>query len=295
MQQDNDDSVPYIDILSPNFYDRLETTISATREYTKEEIISNFICDLFMHHGHAVVGVGQSVYSIIPGLYDLVTNPPSLLQFTMGILESPEAIRHWYHNYKGAHPYDQTRMSFKLFADIAQFWYGGEITKLGLEATKVSKLGNIAKLALTATKENRYAKWASRLAKSQQILLKEALKIPINYYAKLQKSRALKNVVKRIPKVIHEGQQGKHILGHNNFIPGKSILEANAKKLLNGLHSKKYKIIEIINEHQVIVDFAETIGIAYHKDGKIFGPTKYGKIHYGKNGAHIVPSKFIKK
>ena len=296
MQQDNDSSVPQIDILSSNFYDRLETTISATREYTKEEIITNSICDQFMHHGYAAVGLVESGYGTVTGLYDLVTNPPSLSQFAMGILESPEAIRHWYHNYKGAHPYDQTRMSFKLFGDIAQFWYGGEVAKLGLEATKASKLGNISKLALAAVKEKRFAKWASNLAKSQQILLKEALKVPIEYYAKLLKYRALKTVVKRIPKVIYEDAQARHIINNSKFRSGRSILKANPKELLSGIKSGKYKVIRIINEDKVIVDFGHEIGLNYHKK-QLVGPTKYGRIDFGKKGAHIIPAnpeQFIK-
>lgn len=38
------------------------------------------------------------------------------------------------------------------------------------------------------------------------------------------------------------------------------------------------------------VDFGESIGIWKSVDGKIQIPTTRGTIHYGKKGAHIVPS-----
>ncbi|MCP3659278.1 MAG: hypothetical protein GY830_02750 [Bacteroidetes bacterium] len=39
-----------------------------------------------------------------------------------------------------------------------------------------------------------------------------------------------------------------------------------------------------------MVDFGETIGVSYYEDGRLFGATKYGKIHYGKNGATAISS-----
>ncbi|WP_391529712.1 polymorphic toxin type 50 domain-containing protein [Photorhabdus akhurstii] len=89
-----------------------------------------------------------------------------------------------------------------------------------------------------------------------------------------------------LSKEIHLGQQGKHIIGHNNYIPGRSPLAegVDPQKLLNGVHSGEYPIIRMTPRNQPIVNFGKPIG---KYEGQ---PTNYGIIHYGKNGAHIVPA-----
>ncbi|WP_238409181.1 polymorphic toxin type 50 domain-containing protein, partial [Photorhabdus laumondii] len=56
------------------------------------------------------------------------------------------------------------------------------------------------------------------------------------------------------------------------------------QKLLNGVHSGEYPIIRMTPRNQPIVNFGKPIG---KYEGQ---PTNYGIIHYGKNGAHIVPA-----
>lgn len=58
-----------------------------------------------------------------------------------------------------------------------------------------------------------------------------------------------------ISKVIHEGKQGKHLVGHNNYVEGKSILTENAQELLNDFHAGKISSSEVINEVKTRVDF----------------------------------------
>ncbi|QNT77392.1 polymorphic toxin type 50 domain-containing protein [Entomobacter blattae] len=90
-----------------------------------------------------------------------------------------------------------------------------------------------------------------------------------------------------ISKNIDEGRQGKHVPGHNNNInPNKSDLlkEIDPQELLDGVHSGKYTIKGYDQRNgNPIVDFGKPIG---EVKGKI---TNLGKIHSGKNGAHIVP------
>jgi len=44
---------------------------------------------------------------------------------------------------------------------------------------------------------------------------------------------------------IHAGQQGKHVLGHNNFIPGRSYFNegVDPQKLLNGVHAGEFPVV----------------------------------------------------
>ena len=93
-----------------------------------------------------------------------------------------------------------------------------------------------------------------------------------------------------IPENIHEGQQGKHIEGHNNYQEGKSILETDAQSLLNDFHAGNVESSTILNSNKVTVNFGKIIGKHIGLDGKST-PTSVGIIHHGKKGAHIVPSR----
>lgn len=90
-----------------------------------------------------------------------------------------------------------------------------------------------------------------------------------------------------LPKHIHADAQGKHVPGHRNYNPNndRSVLHESAEQLLSGVHSGQYKILRMAGS-KPIVDFGRPIG----KYGKNGPTTQYGIIHYGKNGAHIVPA-----
>jgi hypothetical protein len=99
---------------------------------------------------------------------------------------------------------------------------------------------------------------------------------------------ATKKSTDGISKIIDVGKQGKHIVGHNNYQPGKSILTENPQKLLDSFHSGSANSTQVINTVKTRVDFGKVIG-DYVKDGKVT-PTTNGIIHNAKNGVHIVPS-----
>ena len=97
---------------------------------------------------------------------------------------------------------------------------------------------------------------------------------------------------KSFPKTIHIGKQGKHILGHNNYQKGKSILNistSDAQKLINQYSGKGRKIgtsRERVNLKKVIGKYVDP------KTGKSYDTT-VGTIHYSKSGTHLVPEKPI--
>ncbi|WP_375068695.1 polymorphic toxin type 50 domain-containing protein [Pseudomonas sp. AMR01] len=86
---------------------------------------------------------------------------------------------------------------------------------------------------------------------------------------------------------MHAGQQGKHFRGHNNFEEGRSCFNngVDPAKILGGVHSGKYPIVGAGACDNPVVDFGRPIGI----DGRTGQPVIKGQVHYGKNGAHIVP------
>ena len=96
---------------------------------------------------------------------------------------------------------------------------------------------------------------------------------------------------------IHKGKQEKHIKGKKNFEPGKSIFEHNDPERLvrdyagtgikDPLHSK---ISPGSAGYKEIVDFGEKIGMSVNEFTGLETPTNWGKIHYAKDGVHIVPT-----
>ena len=97
------------------------------------------------------------------------------------------------------------------------------------------------------------------------------------------------------PLGIEEGKQGKHLKGHNNYRHGKSYLTITmdeAQALVDKYagtgdlqrDSKgKWKHTEVIRGNNSVIGYA--ISIVDSKEHK----TKVFKIHYSKNGTHIVP------
>ena len=92
---------------------------------------------------------------------------------------------------------------------------------------------------------------------------------------------------------IHEGKQGKHILGHNNYIPGRSYLTVSiqeAQELVN-----KYAGMGEIQRDRKgkwtkkeLAQANTVIGKAIKNN--IETETSRFIIHYSKNGTHIVPT-----
>ena len=94
------------------------------------------------------------------------------------------------------------------------------------------------------------------------------------------------------PKRLHLGKQGKHIVGHNNYQKGKSILKISideAQDLINKYSGRGQKIgvnRERINFEKIIGDYIDP------QTGKSY-KTTVGTIHYSKTGTHIVPEQPI--
>ncbi|MNW40112.1 Phage minor capsid protein 2 [compost metagenome] len=97
-------------------------------------------------------------------------------------------------------------------------------------------------------------------------------------------------------KTLHMGHQGKHIKGHNNYIDGKSYLTIPAEEAQELV--KRYAGTGTLNmtkkgewKNQELIDSDTIVGKAIDQfTGEEF-ETKSFKIHYGKKGVHIVPTK----
>jgi len=97
-----------------------------------------------------------------------------------------------------------------------------------------------------------------------------------------------KTGVEGVSEIIDIGKQGKHIVGHNNYTVGRSVLTEDAQGLLDAFHSGNVTSSQTINAVKTRVDFGRVIG-DFVKDG-VPAPTTNGIIINAKNGVHIVPS-----
>ena len=99
--------------------------------------------------------------------------------------------------------------------------------------------------------------------------------------------------MKKHKLAINWDKQGRHIKGHKNYIPGRSILTADPELLLqlyadegNGLTTYTG-----VAKNRERFDHTEVIGIYKSEDGAYRLPTTRGIIHYSKTGAHVIPSR----
>lgn len=97
-----------------------------------------------------------------------------------------------------------------------------------------------------------------------------------------------------LPKTIHEGRQGKHIPGHNNYIEGRSVLIASqnaAQKIVNKYagHGELLRNRKGTWDDTELFQADRIIGKTIDRNGQ-WKFTDRGVIHYSNAGTHIVPT-----
>lgn len=112
----------------------------------------------------------------------------------------------------------------------------------------------------------------------------------------LKRLAVREEVLKNAKLVILSDSQGKHILGHRNYEPSRnrsifthSDPETFLKKYAGTGTSVTPKCQPGSHNYKEIINFEEIIGYDVRPRTGEKIPTTWGKIHYGKKGAHIVP------
>jgi hypothetical protein len=92
---------------------------------------------------------------------------------------------------------------------------------------------------------------------------------------------------------INAGKQGKHIPGHNNFIPGRSELTADPNVLVQraGTGTPVNSVPRGQPGFKERVDFGEIIGNYVDPQSGASFPTTKGIITYANDGVHIIPAR----
>lgn len=138
------------------------------------------------------------------------------------------------------------------------------------------------------------------LKKANQLLTFEALATSernrkVITLEAFRRAQARRSVLANGNLKIQWDKQGKHLEGHRNFVPtdNRSILiHSDPQRLANQFCGKGMKIgpgKPGMPGYQEIVNFEEFIGYAVHSETGERTATSWGKIHYAKDGVHIVP------
>ena len=112
-----------------------------------------------------------------------------------------------------------------------------------------------------------------------------------------KKAQARQKILQSGNLKIQPDKQGKHLIDHTNYVPSlnRSILEhPNPQKLVDAFAGKGMRASELppgVPGYQEIVNFREVIGYAVDRNTGEKIATSWGKIHYAKDGVHIVPRK----
>ena len=100
--------------------------------------------------------------------------------------------------------------------------------------------------------------------------------------------------------IVHDGQQGKHVPGHNNYDPsqGRSEIGAdvNPQELVDQFAGRGQPVGQVppgqAGSRERFDTGDRVIGIYRDRDGVRSAPTTVGQIHYGAEGrVHIVPAR----
>ena len=116
------------------------------------------------------------------------------------------------------------------------------------------------------------------------------------------KRRASSEVIKAIYRgkisiQVNIGNQTKHIKDSHNFIEGKSYILGNledCQTLISELYGTGQALVKGNNgefNNKERVRASREFGVYVDEETKKESKTRYGIIHYGKAGAHIIPAR----
>lgn len=178
---------------------------------------------------------------------------------------------------------------------VAQAKYQGQLNeyakfsqkmKLTEERERVYIDGR-GRIALSNDKQNEIEAWLAGMYN------KSSLEENIRLY---EKDVSIRKDIRsgKIYTSVEKGKQGKHIIGHNNYIPGRSYLTVSEDQVQNLV--QKYAGTGWLRRdsndrwvHKEIVTADRTIGVVVDPlTGEKKGTRKF-VIHYSKTGVHIVP------
>ena len=145
------------------------------------------------------------------------------------------------------------------------------------------------RVALSTDRQREIESWLENMYNKGDLL--ENIKI---YEADVEIRKRIRSG--NISTKIHVGKQGKHIKGHNNYIPGRSYLTISETEIQELV--RKYAGSGWIRRdhadrwvHKESVTADHIIGVVVNPETGVEEETRKFVIHYAGNGVHIVPAR----
>ncbi|CAI8850402.1 MULTISPECIES: T7SS effector LXG polymorphic toxin [Bacillus] len=191
--------------------------------------------------------------------------------------------------------YFDTAMEFTGVYDAVRAAFGYDL------ATGEIVKGNGDRLmaALNVTpfgKAFKYGKRGFKLFKGEEAGKKVAKVDKTPSYGKQSVPKGPYREVHGFPAKVKPGAQEKHIPGTPNY--KQEVANGKNKSIFNGDNKKAQELLDKfagkgkkLGKNKERVDFGQVIGKYYDMDTGKYVETTNGMIHYGKDGAHIVPAR----
>ncbi|MCA1182331.1 T7SS effector LXG polymorphic toxin [Bacillus licheniformis] len=191
--------------------------------------------------------------------------------------------------------YFDTTMEFTGVYDAVRAAFGYDL------ATGEIVKGNGDRLmaALNVTpfgKAFKYGKRGFKLFKGEEAGKKVAKVDKTPSYGKQSVPKGPYREVHGFPAKVKPGAQEKHIPGTPNY--KQEVANGKNKSIFNGDNKKAQELLDKfagkgkkLGKNKERVDFGQVIGKYYDMDTGKYVETTNGMIHYGKDGAHIVPAR----
>ncbi|MGG4431359.1 T7SS effector LXG polymorphic toxin [Bacillus licheniformis] len=142
----------------------------------------------------------------------------------------------------------------------------------------------------------KYGKKGFKLFKGEEAGKKVAKVDKTPSYGKQSVPKGPYREVNGFPAKVKPGAQEKHIPGTPNY--KQEVANGRTKSIFYGDNKKAQELLDkyagtgdmLKKGNKERVDFGQVIGKYYNTETRKYEETTRGMIHYGKNGAHIVPS-----
>jgi tetratricopeptide (TPR) repeat protein len=265
--------------ISIDFAENLLKSIAKGSEEAAKEFLPN-LCN--------------SVYGISNALWVTVTHPiDATNNFVNACHKLVVTMEDYHKNFEWS---TLNGYSYEIMSLLEEFDQLNEVQKAELIGSAIGKYGVEVFATGLALKGTAGIRAYKNLKKANQILNLEALSSS-NLNKTIITKKALNHSLSRESffksAQIEWDKQGKHVIGKHNFEPKKSIFEHKDAELLLKKHAGSgIPVRGTIGDvgYQELIDFKEFIGYNVCEITGKKTPTNWGKIHYSKTGAHIVPT-----
>ena len=191
--------------------------------------------------------------------------------------------------------YFDTAMEFTGVYDAVRAAFGYDLATGEIVKDNGDRL--MAGLSVTPFgKAFKYGKRGFKLFKGEEAGKKVAKVDKTPSYGKQSVPKGPYREVNGFPAKVKPGAQEKHIPGTPNY--NQEVANGKNKSIFNGDNKKAQELLDKfagkgkkLGKNKERVDFGQVIGKYYDMDTGKYVETTNGMIHYGKDGAHIVPAR----